>query len=824
MRVPLSWLKDYVDIALPAEELAERLTMGGLEVDGIDRVGEEWSRDHILVGQVVEVRPHPNADRLVLVRVDYGAEEPLEVVTGAPNLRVGDEGQKVVFATVGARLIDPYADTLRYQTLKRSKIRGVVSEGMVCSEKELGLSDEHTGILILPEDAPVGRPLGDYLGDVVLDLDLTPNLARCFSITGVAREAAALTGGALRLPDPAVEATGAPIEGKIEIEIADPDLCPRYSAALITGVTIGPSPQWMQRRLLLAGMRPINNIVDITNYVMLEWGQPLHAFDYQLVRPRAAGGPPAIVVRRARPGETMTTLDGESHVLSDEMLLITDGGGPVAVAGVMGGLESEVTEGTTDILLEAANFNNISVRRTAAALHIPSEAAQRFGRGVDPELTLVGLRQAAELMRALAGGTVAEGFADAYPRPPAPKVIDFRVSEVERLLGVALTASEVAEMLTALGFTCEVLAEGSAGEPAVVRTHVPSFRLDVAIEADLVEEVARMYGYDRLPVTLMADALPTQHRDLDLELEEKVRDLLVGAGLTETIAYSLTNLDSVARLTPECKAPAAQGYLRVTNPLTREQEYLRQTLMNTALETTAANLRFVDRVAIFEVAHIYLPHDGGLPEEPRRLSITLAGPRELRSWLTDADEEMDFYDLKGIVETLCDRLGIEDAAYAPAEHPTYRPGRAASLTVGGRDVGVLGEVHPLVATNFDLERRVCLAELDLEALLAAAQPVRQHSAVSRMPTLKEDLAVVVDEATPSDAVGATIRRAGGALLIDVVLFDVYRGPQLGDGKKSLAYSLTFQAPDRTLTSDEAARQRERIVKALSDTMGAQIRS
>ena len=824
MRVPLSWLKDYVDVTLPVEDLAERLTLGGLEVNAIDRVGNEWSRDHIFVGQVVSVRPHPNADRLVLATVDYGADEPLEVVTGAPNLRVGDAGQRVVFATVGARLIDPYADTLRYQTLKRSKIRGIASEGMVCSEKELGLSDEHTGILILPENAPVGTPLADYLGDVVLDLDLTPNLARCFSITGVAREVAALTGGALHLPDPSVVATGAPVEAKIEIEIADPDLCPRYSAALITGVTIGPSPQWMQRRLLLAGMRPINNIVDITNYVMLEWGQPLHAFDYRLLRPRTAGGPPTIIVRRAHPGETMTTLDGEAHALSDEMLLITDGGGPVAVAGIMGGLESEVTDETTDILLEAANFNNISVRRTAAALHIPSEAAQRFGRGVDPELTLVGLRQAAELMRTLAGGSVAEGFADAYPRPPAPKVIDFRVSEVERLLGVVLKAPTVTEMLESLGFTCEVLADGPADEAAVVRAHVPSFRLDVAIEADLVEEVARLYGYDRLPVTLMADALPTQHRDLDLELEEKVRDVLVGTGLTETITYSLTNLDSVARLTPDRQAPAPEGYLRVTNPLTREQEYMRQTLMNTALETTAANLRFVDRVAIFEVAHIYLPRHGALPEEPRRLSIALAGPRDLRSWLTDADEDMDFYDLKGIVQTLCDRLGIEDAVYAPLEHPTYRPGRAAALTVQGSDAGVLGEVHPLVAANFDLERRVCLAELDLEVLLAAARPVRQYSEVSRMPTLKEDLAVVVDEGAPADAVEATIRRAGGALLIGVVLFDVYRGPQVGDGKKSLAYSLTFQAPDRTLTGEEAARQRERIIKALADAFGAQIRS
>ncbi|MBM3190539.1 MAG: phenylalanine--tRNA ligase subunit beta, partial [Chloroflexi bacterium] len=455
MRVPLSWLKDYVTWNLSVEELADRLTLGGLEVKSIERIGEAWDPASIFVGQVVSVRQHPNADRLVLVTVDYGHGEPLEVVTGAPNLHVGDSGQKVVFATVGARLVDPYADTLQYKTLKPTKIRGVTSSGMACSEKELGLSDEHAGILILPDDAPVGMSFAEYYGDVVLDLDLTPNLARCFSIVGVAREVAALTGGELHIPEPAVLAEGPSIAGQIDIAIEDPDLGPRYSAALISGVSIGPSPQWMQRRLTLCGMRPINNIVDITNYVMLELGQPLHAFDYRLLRPRAAGGMPTIIVRRAHEGERMTTLDGVERALTRDMLLITDGGRPVAVAGVMGGLESEVSERTEDVLLEAANFEFISERRTARLLKIPSEAAQRFGRGVDPELTLVALRRASELMRTLAGGVVAAGLADAYPNRPAPKVIDLKVSEVRRLLGIALSAEEIARILTSLGFGCE---------------------------------------------------------------------------------------------------------------------------------------------------------------------------------------------------------------------------------------------------------------------------------------------------------------------------------------------------------------------------------
>ncbi|MCK5552699.1 MAG: phenylalanine--tRNA ligase subunit beta, partial [Deltaproteobacteria bacterium] len=366
MKVPISWLRDYVNITMDVEELAERMTLAGLEVASIEHIGSQWDRERIFVGEVLSVEKHPNADRLTVVSVNYGTGEPLSVVTGAPNLRVGEEGQKVAFAIAGARLIDGYSKELKYTTLKPGKIRGVRSEGMVCSEKELGLSDEHTGILLLDEDAPVGTPLVDYMGDIVLDFDLTPNLARCFSIIGVAREVAALTRQKLRVDDPEMQALGEPIQGQIEIEIADPDLCFRYSATLIRDIEIGPSPSWMQRRLLLCGMRPINNIVDVTNYVMLEWGQPLHAFDYDMLRNRgghagsSGGEPPVIIVRRAKPAETMTTLDGVHRDLTEDMLLITDGGGSVAIAGVMGGFESEVTERTKNILLEAAGFNNIN--------------------------------------------------------------------------------------------------------------------------------------------------------------------------------------------------------------------------------------------------------------------------------------------------------------------------------------------------------------------------------------------------------------------------------------------------------------------------------
>ena len=821
MRVPLGWLNDFVSWDMDLDELTRRLTLGGLEVTAIERIGEEWDATKIFVGQVVSVRQHPNADRLTLVTVDYGRDESLEVVTGAPNLRPGDAGQNVVFATVGARLIDPYADTLKHATLKKTKIRGVVSEGMVCSEKELGISAEHSTIIVLPGDALVGMPFVQYWGDTVLELDLTPNLARCFSMVGVAREVAALTGGTANLPTPTVRALGEPIEGQIGIEILDADLCPRYSAALIKGVAIGPSPQWMQRRLILAGMRPINNIVDITNYVMLELGQPLHAFDYRLLRPRTPSGLPTIIVRRAHEGEQMMTLDGVAHTFTSEMLLITDGGGPVAVAGVMGGQESEVGEDSVDILLEAANFNNISVRRTSAALKIPSEAAQRFGRGVDPELTLPALRRAAELMRELAGGTVAQGLADAYPNVSETKVIDFRVSEVKRLLGIELSPGEVARMLSSLGFLCEI----AEGEPSVVRTTVPSFRLDVSIPADLVEEVARLYGYDRLPTTLMDEEMPPPGRDRDLALEERVRDILTGCGLAETITYSMTSLESVAKLRPHSPAPDPGSHVRIANPLSREYEYMRQTLMNAAFDTVGRNLRFIDRVAIYEIAHVYLPREGRLlPEEPRRLCVALSGPRGARSWVTGQRTAFGFYDLKGIVEALGAHLGVDELRFEPAVHPTFHPGRVASLWVGGEEIGVLGEVHPLVRAGFDLpDQCVCLLELDLEKLLAAARPRQRFTPISRMPALNLDLALVVDEEVPSDTVQDAIREVGGALLVEVVLFDVYRGEQLAPGKKSLAYSLTFQAPDKTLTSEQATRQRDRIVEHLATQYGARIR-
>jgi phenylalanyl-tRNA synthetase beta chain len=605
----------------------------------------------------------------------------------------------------------------------------------------------------------------------------------------------------------------------------------------------------MQRRLVMAGMRPINCIVDITNYVMLEWGQPLHAFDYDKLRGRKAGEPPVIIVRRAHPGERMTTLDHVEREFEPYMLLITDGGGPVAVAGVIGGVDTEISESTTNVLLESANFNNLNNRRTAELLKLPSEASLRFGRGLPTETTVLAAQRASELMRQLAGGTVAAGIADAYPVKPKTRTIDLLPAEVERLLGIPVSRQHIVESLQALGFICDryspvgssppgangvpptvspqAMAPGGPGaDPAPIRVSVPYYRLDVEIPADLVEEVARMIGYDKIPNTLLRDELPPQRRNLDLEAEQHVRDLLVGCGLSEVITYSMTNLESVAKLDPTGKPVDAAQYIRLANPLTSEREYMRRTLTNSLLETLRDNLRFMDRVTIFEVAHVYLPQpEQELPAEPRRLGIAMSGPRQSVHWSGKSDEPLDFYDLKGIVETLLSRLRVTGHVFAPAEHPTFQRGRVARLLVGEMEIGILGEVDPTVRDKFDLPaQRICLLELDLEALLAHAPASYSHQAVSRFPAVTQDLALIVDESTPVVQVRDAIAKAGGKLLQRVELFDIYRGAQVPPGKKSLAYTLTYQAPDRTLTDDDASKLQSRILRTLEKELGAQLRA
>jgi phenylalanyl-tRNA synthetase beta chain len=847
MKIPLSWLRDYVEITLPPEALAERLTLAGLEVEKFTRIGEFWDRDKLFVGQILEVLRHPEADRLVLARVDYGAGAPMTVVTGAPNLYPfvghdlsGGRGPKVAFAVAGARLVDGHSAERRIVRLKPSRIRGIPSEGMVCSEKELDLSDEHEGVILLPDDAPLGEPLVDYMGDVVLDFEIKGAFGHLQAVVGIAREIAALTGQELNR-DALTILERQPVRIVADTDftgilIEDPDLCLRYSAALIEGLTIKPSPMWMQQRLQRAGMRPINNAVDVTNYVMLELGQPLHAFDYDLLRRRAGRASlsgdtrPTIIMRRARSGEQLTTLDGVVRALDPDMLMITDTAGAIAVGGVMGGADTEVHDGTTRILLEAANFDFLSIRRTSQMLKLSSEAGNRFGKRVDPELTVKALARAGQLLEELAGGTVRPVYGDVYPGKPSPRSMVLDPEYVNRLLGFAIPVPEMARILEALEFEVASALPGSPHTSLLVT--IPSHRLDVSIPADLVEEIGRVYGYDRLPITLLRDELPPQRRNLALEGEEQVRSILVGAGLDEVITYSIIDAAEEAKLLagPGRASGFSTGsgmspHVTILNPLAADRAHLRRTLLLGLLNTARSNLRFLDRVAIFEVGRVFIPRPGEtLPAEPRRLAAVLVGPREADTWQSHDTSPLGFFDLKGIVEALLERLALPGVAWERGEHPAMYPGRTAKLSVNVAEVGLVGELHPLVRVIFDLpETPVALMELDLDALLAPWGVATSMIEISTQPAVYEDLAVVMDEAIPAAQVAALIRQAGGKLLVEVRLFDVYRGGQIPAGKKSLAYALTFQAPERTLTDEDTARLRSKIVGRLERELGATLR-
>ncbi len=800
MKIPLKWLKEFVEVTLPPARLAEKLTMAGLECKGIQNTGGGWD-EKIVVGQIVAVNPHPNADRLRLPTVNLGGEQQT-VVCGAPNLQVGD---KIAFAREGAELIDGH--TGQRARLKPAKIRGVESSGMVCSEKELGISDEHQGILVLPADAPVGTPLAAYLGDVVLDLDVTPNRPDCLSVFGIAWETAALTGQTAHTAQTSYEEDGPSIDDCISVGIIDPDLCARYCASLITGVRIADSPPWLQQRLLACGMRPINNIVDITNYVMLELGQPLHAFDYERIRDRK------IIVRRAAAGESITSLDGMERSLSRDMLVIADGHRAVAIAGVMGGANSEVAENTTSILLEAANFNPASIHYTSHRLGLVSEASMRFERGIRPELTVPALRRATRLMVELAGGKAARGIADVYPGKREFQPVPLRPERLRRLLGVEFTREQITSTLTALGFDCQ-----QTDKERILATP-PYWRSDISLEEDLIEEVARIIGYDRIPTTLLSQPIP-HHTPAPLQtLEAEIRHSLTGAGFQESLTYSLSGLEALNRLRPGTGRFEPLP-LRVANPMTAEQEYLRPTLRANLLATLASNRRHEDgSIRIFEMGKIYLRREKDLPDEPVSLCALLGGPRNDLSWLGDGGP-LDFYDAKGMAEALLRHLGIE-ATFTPGNDETLHPLRQAAITVRGKNIGVTGELHPGVAEAFDLEDTAYLFEIDVAVLLPLVTEHRMFQPIPRYPATVRDIALIVDTGVIHQQVVDVIK--GFPLVQEAAVFDVYSGKQVPAGKKSLAYRITYQSSTHTLTDEEVNEVQEQILARLSEQLGATLR-
>ncbi len=800
MKVPLKWLKEFVDVKLPPEEVADRLTMAGVEAKGIQVIGGRW--DNIVVGQIAAVNPHPNADRLRLPTVDLGTGQQT-VVCGAPNLNIGD---KVAFASVGAELIDGH--TGETAQLKPAKIRGVESSGMVCSEKELGISDNHTEILVLAADAPVGMPLADYLGDAVLDLDVTPNRPDCLCVIGIASEVAALTGQKLRAHEAAYEEAGPPIDRNIAVEIIDADLCPRYCASLITGVKIGESPQWMQQRLLACGMRPINNIVDVTNYVMLELGQPLHAFDYELIRGQK------IIVRRATEGEMLVSLDGVERKLSGNMLVIADAERAVAIAGVMGGANSEVTEGTTSILLEAANFNPASIHYTGHHLSLPSEACMRFERGIRPELTMPALRRATQLIVQLGGGQAAKGVADAYPGKRQPEPIVISTERTKQLLGVEFTADQIIDGLTSLGFECQPGASSTE-----IKATAPYWRSDISLEVDLIEEVARIIGYDKIPTTMLSQSIPPHGPASMLKLERKIRDSLVGYGFQEAITYSLTSLEMLLRLKPQTQKIELMP-ARLANPMTMEQEYLRPNLRANLLAILVSNRRHEEAgIRLFELGKIYLPREKELPGEPEVLCGLLSGSRNDISWLGDVGQ-LNFFDAKAVLEGLFDKLGIS-ASFKPGNDESFHPTHQAAIVIDDKEIGVIGELHPKVTEAFDLAGAIYLFEIYVTELRPFTAEHRMFQSIPRFPATVRDIALIVDIGVIHQQVIDIIQ--GFSLVKGVTVFDVYSGKQVPSGKKSLAYRITYQSPAHTLTDEEVNRVHEQILKKLGHQIGTTLR-
>jgi phenylalanyl-tRNA synthetase beta chain len=856
MKLPISWLRDFIDLkGLPVEEIARLLTLAGLEVGEITYAGLSmpeykeggqrefktrgisWDRDKIVVAEIREVLPHPNADRLTLLDLFDGSQQHT-VLTGAPNIfHLKGQGRlsqplKVAYAREGATLFDGHAEGLQLMTLKRAKIRGVDSYSMVCSEKELGIAEDHEGIILLDPEAPVGKPLADYMGDAVLEIEIQPNMARNTNVLGVARELAALTGRNLIQPRTRYKTAGVPVKDLVSIEISKPELNPRFVLGLIRDVRIGPSPYEVQRRLKLAGMRPINSIVDSTNYAMLEIGQPLHAFDFDELQKRAGTARVKISTRTAKDGEVLKTLDRVERKLSSLNVLVCDAEGALSIAGVMGGAESEVTENTKNVLLEGAAWNFINIRRTARQHNLPSEASFRFSRGVHPALALTGVQRGLQYMSLWSGGIVAPGVVDAYPLKPKPSTVTFTPADVKRLLGVELNTGQIVKLLQALEFTCKVQSPPKRGtrtapvragvaEPRITVT-APPHRMDIGGGivglADVMEEIARMVGYDRIPSTTMADALPPQIGNPDHEWAEHLRDLLVALGFDEVVGYRLTSVEREAML--DVKAE----HLRITNPVAPERSVLRRSLLASVLDNLESNVRWRDSLAFFEIGPVFEPSGSELPRERPLLALGMTGPRQPGAWDSGAGADYDFYDIKGRLEMLFSTMRLADVDYMPSTSAGYlHPGKAAEIRIQGQTVGAFGELHPVITERYAFtQASVVVAELDLE-VLRGLQGTFQTAAVAQFPPVLEDIAIILDEAVPAARVEALIREAGGPSLVDVRLFDLYHGEQIGAGKKSMAYALTYQAADKTLTDADAAAIRNRVVKRLEQELGAQLR-
>ncbi|TVX98312.1 phenylalanine--tRNA ligase subunit beta [Cohnella terricola] len=814
MNVSYRWLSDYIDLSgISAQQLAEMMTRGGIEIDSVP--SRNAGVTGVVVGYVKKREKHPDADKLSVCTVDAGTGEDLQIVCGAPN--VGAD-MKVPVAVVGAKLPGGL-------NIKRAKLRGVESQGMICSARELGINDkllpkeQQEGILVLPPDTEIGRDILDVLAldDSILELDLTPNRSDCLSMLGVAYEVSALTGRPLNLPEPAKDifAASDSTADYVKVSISAPDHCSLYTARYIKGVQVAPAPQWMQNRLIAAGIRPINNIVDITNYVMLEYGQPLHAFDGGKV----AGG--RIDVRLAKANETLVTLDDQERKLELQMLVIADAEKAIGLAGVMGGANSEVSADTTDIILESAKFDGSTIRRTSRQLGLRSEASARFEKEVDYGRVRAALDRAAGLIARYAQGLVTEGVAEAEISAPESAVIELSLSRVNGMLGTELSSLEIKTILSRLQFEVEVGGDG------VWKVTVPSRRTDITRDVDLVEEIARLHGYDEIPTTLIEGTTTAGSLTRPQSIRRELRAILTGAGVHEAISYSVTSLPRTA-LFAELSAGAKP--IALAMPMSEERSVLRTTLIPSLLESAAYNLsRKNGDIALFEIGNVYHTDEETLtrlPHEKPRAALLLAGNRRTAAWNRTA-ESVDFYDAKGILEKVFERLGLSDRISYKAAQPTgFHPGRTAAIVLrterGDETIGYVGQAHPETQREFDLPDTY-VAEFELDPVYEYANSLIEYRTLPRYPAIERDIAVVVDRGVSGGDLTAAISASAGELLESVKVFDVYMGERIGNDKKSVALALVYRHGERTLTDEEVGEAHSRVLAELEQTYGAELR-
>ena len=828
MKVTLNWLKQHVDFDWSPEELAGRLTMLGLEVEGVHKLGGEF--EGIVVAQILTRDPVPGTDKLSVCRVNDGQGERT-IICGAQNHQPGD---KVPLILPNFALPLKPGEKAPF-VIKERKVFGITSQGMMCSPQELGLPDKVEGLLILPADAPVGKPYAEYLGrsgsDVVYDLEVTPNRPDLNSVIGIAREIAAVTGnrlktpgagGANALPTPACQEAGPTAAKLVNVRVEDPELCPRYTARVVQGVKIGPSPDWLRAMLEKVGIRSINNVVDVTNYVMLETGQPLHAFDYHLVA--RAAGPEAratIVVRRAAAGEKFKTLDNLERTLTRDMLLIADAQKGIALAGVMGGQNTEINSDTKDVLIESAWFSPTNIRRTSKLLGLRSESSYRFERGADIGICDEASRRAAQLILETAGGRLAEGAVDVYPKPAEPKLVTLRHGKVNELLGIELKPGECEFYLGQLGLKLvnrkpRPVEAGGSPEPATFQ--IPTYRVDLKREADLIEEIARLHGVDRIPATTPRGAIGANAFDAVHDLLAGARRILTGLGLNEAQGQTLISQ-------AEAREEMPGDFAALANPLSSDMDVLRPSLLPGLIHSLGHNVRQKNHdVALFEIGRVFLPQNGA-PKEERRVALVLTGQRAPHSWSgAERDAKFDALDMKGVLEEFLEHFGVRGVTYSTRADSPAMFLESAAIALGGKlPLGEMGRLAPALAKKYDLRNAVLLAELNLDALLARRNPEKAFKPLPQFPAIRRDVAMLVPEVTTHEAVLQTVKKAKPANLEAVELFDVFRGQNVPEGQKSLAYAFTYRAPERTLTDAEAQAAHAKVVEALKQNLGATVR-